>query len=280
MPSALWRWKYRRSAALDAINVVGCTDDGEIQAHMGAQVYRDDWVHGSVSPWIHGCDVMVHPAMRGSPSLGGAYGGIVRALQNAIDARYPGGFCFGFPGERPFRLGERLDFYRPLHRMALAQRNCEGISPSRGLWPRLKRLPATEELADLNGRSTIHGIRRSAEYLHWRYDSHPARTYGTWVWRTGWRRFEGFVVEEGADHWTVVDVLGAAAPDRAALDRLASPARHAGRQALRWDADWTPNGVRGAEVRPTGIVCVWIRTPEGRCETPAPRFRPGDTDVF
>ena len=88
------------------------------------------------------------------------------------------------------------------------------------------------------------------------------------------------MIEEAADSWTVVDILGHPVLDTAPLFRLAFAAQRVGRTILRWDADWTPHGFAGAEAQSTGIVAVWIRTPKGRNEASGLRLRPADTDVF
>lgn len=280
MTPAAWEWKYGVTQERDAINVVGVGVDGSIAAHMGAQVYRAPGVRASVPVWIHGCDVMVAPGARGIPSRNGTYGRIVQALQLDVDRRYPGAFCFGFPGERPYRLGERLGFYRRLHEICLAEYALEAKGMRSYRWIGLQAIATAEELGSAATDCTRFGVVRTPSYLRWRYDLHPTRRYGAWLWRSGWRRYFGLLVEMLPDAWTVVDLIGTDSLDRSIFAKLARAARDAGCRWLRWDDCWTRGAIAGVHLKPTGIVAVWIRTPAGRHEKSGLCLTPSDTDVF
>lgn len=281
MTPAIWRWKYHGMPGSDAVNVVGCDHEGRIRAHMGAQVFPGELVQGSSMPWMHGCDALVAKDARGSSGRNGAFGGVVRHLQGQIDARYPNGVCYGFPGERPFLLGERLGFYRSLHRIHLAELETDSPTfPRAYRWRRIHCEAHVESLAELNLGAGRPGVARTEDYLRWRFDRHPIRDYSAWIWRAGWRRWEAVVVEKQRDTWTIVECLGVSSLPGRVLGQLARAAREAGCIRLRWDAAWTTSDLTGAMRQATGIVAVWIRTPGDAGTPPGTIMQPADTDVF
>lgn len=280
MTPAHWTWKYTTDALQDSINIVGVDTAGNIVTHMGAQVHHAVNTVTYVPVWIHGCDMMIHPDYRGNPTASGVFAQTVNALQQTIDQRFPKAFCYGFPGVRPYRLGQRIGCYQEMHRINLAVLTIPEHLRAKILAPKLTPVRTVELAAIMQTDPHRYGINNTEDYLNWRYEKHPARSYQAFVWRIGWRRYAGLVVEKQPGSWTVVEISGIATLTSRLIYALAACARHAGCHQLRWDNHWTQTPEPLAALQDTGIVAVWIKTPQGICEKEKLYLTPAATDVF
>lgn len=112
--AGLWRWKYSAGPRLASFNWVWECADGRLMGHIGASVF----------PGVHGGrriamaqvgDIMLRREARGSMGPSGIYQQLVAAMQQSLLTFHPDLYAYGFPGERPFRLGEKIGFYKRLY---------------------------------------------------------------------------------------------------------------------------------------------------------------------
>lgn len=210
-----WQWKFVASRQLCAAgdgavaeSMVAVDERDEIVAHAGA-LTLPGWSFGGPIPIVQVCDVMVHPDHRGGVGRNNLFTLLLRELLERIRADLPRAFRYGFPGRRPYLLGDRARVYE---RMEIA---VEMDVPSRvasrfGLWkagpltwedPRLDRL-----WLRLRGQYQL-GLVRDGAYLRWRYADNPTHRYRlVGLWFLG--RLSGWVVVRAADGVALlVDVL-------------------------------------------------------------------------
>jgi hypothetical protein len=285
-----WRWKYADGPRLGQVNIVARATGGRLLGHIGASVFPGHW-KGQSLPMVQVCDVMLRREARGGLARDGVYPRMMAALQQRLAARHPGAYAYGFPGERPFVLGERLGDYRRLY-------TCHEARPTAGAlagwrrWSWRARPVAWSDASWLDqdwqhlaARQPAPLLVRSAAYLAWRYRDHPSLGYRLWRMRH-WGQPAGWMVSrklhDGSE--CLVDALlpdaaRAGAPACAALWRaLHDPTGKGQGKADRMDplATWLP--LPGAT--PTQIVAIEIRVDGWHPEMPAPLFQPGDTDVY
>lgn len=274
-----WRWKYHDPALEGHLNVVLSTGDS-LSGHAGAMILRG--VHdGSAVPLAQVCDVMLAPDARGLAGSQSAYARLIQGLIGALRARIPMGLYFGFPGERPFRLGERLGFYRRIGPIQDLMRPI--ASPGFSLW-RLKPLSWQDPRLDRLWQRHVSrpGCRlvRDGRYLGWRYACNPYRAYqllGVWhAWSlAGW-----LVIHRQGEEVLVVDRL---IDERAlvpVLDVLGGWAKVEGGETLVWwRGDYQGTEPPGVVKRDTGLIGGIMPASDPCFARCMPTWQPGDTDV-
>jgi hypothetical protein len=276
--TAAWLWKYHDKALDGHVNVVLAEGD-RILGHAGAVILPGSH-DGERVPLAQICDVMLAPDARGGAGPRGPYATLIQGLIDTLQARIPDGLFFGFPGERPFRLGERLGFYRRLGHIYEQRRP---TSPSGGSFRRLSPLDWTDRRLDLlwSRGAARAGCRivRDARYLDWRYARNPHRTYQLlgvhlgW-WLVGWvvvhlQDGEVLVVDRWLDERTLEPVLRA-------LVRWGHAQGAA--QIVWWPGD-ASQLVPSPLARDTGLVGGVMPASAPRFATCSPSWQPGDTDV-
>lgn len=276
---AAWRWKYQDAALLGHVNVV-LAEGEQVLGHAGALILPGV-LDGTPVPIAQVCDVMLSPEARGGAGPRGAYAVFMNGLIGALQARIPEGMFYGFPGERPFRLGERLGFYRGTGRIhdylrptAPKGRGLWGASPlgwndSRldALWSRYARRPGCR-------------LVRDRRYLSWRYERHPGRTYQLLGIRRGLSLAGWVVLNRRDDEILIVDRL----IDEAALDRVLGVVAgwadtQGARQIAWWQGNLSEHAPAGATARDTGMIGVVMPSSAARFAHVSPPWQPGDTDV-
>ncbi|MFN3985310.1 MAG: GNAT family N-acetyltransferase [Rhodocyclaceae bacterium] len=277
---AAWRWKYQDAALSGHVNVV-LEGEGGILGHAGAVILPGVF-DGEPVPIAQVCDVMLSPDARGGAGPRGAYATFMNGLIAALQSRIPQGMFYGFPGERPFRLGERLGFYRGtgrIHEYVIDAR------PSHARLWRLCRLDWADARIDARWRDAAGrpGCRlvRDRRYLDWRYARNPHRPYLLIGVRSG-LALSGWLVlhRAGEEMWLVDHGL-----EDAALQALLPALRgwvHArgARRLVWWQGDLSAEGVpAGAQARDTGMVGVVMPSSAARFAACQPAWQPGDTDV-
>lgn len=278
-----WRWKYHDAALPAGVNVV-LERAGELLGHAGAIVL--DGVHdGRPVKIAQVGDVMLAPRARGLAGPGGAYAIFMSGLIELLQARHPGGMFFGFPGVRPFRLGERLGLYRGTGEIESWQLDCQpqGLASLRVVeldWetPRLDALWARHA-----GRPGVW-CARTRSYLDWRYRRHPRFSYALLGLRLG--RIPAMAV----DGWAVVRREGGTLTvidrliDESLLVRaLGAISAWAARQGCCRLVFWPGREISplpGALRQPTGMVGVVMPSSASAFDDAMPMWQPGDTDVF
>lgn len=287
-----WRWKYQGSCRLAqaagypcAESMVACEPDGRIVAHAGV-LTLPGWFQGKAIPIIQVCDVMVHPKHRGGLGKNNLFTVLLRALLAQVAARLPHAFGYGFPGERPYLLGERARVYARL------ERALEFSIPSKralGLWyaaPLAWDDPRIDALWErLKGQCRL-GLIRDRAYLRWRYAKNPARRYRLYgLYHLGRLRGWGVGAEE-QDELRLVDLWCPQALVRSGLSALARRiALDLGQEGQTVKA-WLPLGYReawGEGERLTPVVAAQMRW-EGAISPALARdllyYTMGDVDIF
>jgi hypothetical protein len=163
-----WHWKYRLLPG-EARSFVA-VQDGEVIAHAGALCLPARWQGGEAGIWQL-VDFM------GTTRRGGLRPPLVdlgRALLRDLPREQDAPWIFGFPSERHFRLGQRVFGYHPLAELeTLAGPVPEGASGA--------RIETSDEGGDWAGRvwerCGVLGVRRSDDFLRWRYWGRPRRYY-------------------------------------------------------------------------------------------------------
>jgi len=284
-----WRWKYAAEGLLGSINLVAYDTAGALIGHAGAVVLAGVDA-GQPQAMVQICDVMVVAHRRGGAGEDAVYPALMRALREAINARFPCAYAYGFPGKRPFLLGERLGFYRRAYDITQAAVPLQGVRKTFFGWPfwrlhaeawntlpqkanRLNRLWLRE--AESVGSPAVV---RDAAYLRWRYAQHPTRRYTLLVLRRAWREMAWWVVAAEGEGLRVVDALGHEARSLRALDLLGNWAAQQGFARLLC---WHPELGAAEVATDTGIVAMQFALALDEVEPlRSPRFMPGDLDVF
>ncbi len=276
---AAWRWKYQDAALLGHVNVV-LADGEQILGHAGALILPGV-LDGVTVPIAQVCDVMLSPHARGGAGPRGAYAVFMNGLIGALQARIPDGMFYGFPGERPFRLGERLGFYRGTGRIHECVRPT--AAKGRGFWG---STPLGWNDARIDALWSRHAHRpgcrlvRNRRYLTWRYERHPGRSYQLLGIRHGLALAGWVVLSRRDDEILIVDRL----IDEAALDRVLEVVGgwahlQDARQLVWWQGDLSQRAPDGATARDTGMIGVVMPSSAARFAQVSPRWQPGDTDV-
>jgi len=281
-----WRWKYEAGPRLGRINVAARDDSGRWVGHAGAIVFPGA-CRGRALPMAQVCDIMVARDARGGLDVGGVYPRLIAALRRLLRERFPGVFAYGFPGTRPFRLGERMGFYRRLYdcREAIVE------TSERSGWATLSRCVSESEWdparldriwARLPAAQSGPTVARTGSYLTWRYRDHPTNAYRLWILRR-WFRDAGWLVTrtmpDGAQ-WVVDAMLPD--PSEASAACMALRSRLADQAAATVPLHtWLPLTPKpGVRVEATPIVATEFLAEAWRTDLPPPAFQPGDTDVF
>lgn len=289
---AQWRWKYLSGPRLGQVNMAARSPEGQWVGHAGAIVFPGVF-QGRAMPMAQVCDIMVERRARGGLSREGVYPRLVAALREALRSRFPGVYAYGFPGERPFRLGERIGFYRRLCQCREARIPLDAPAAG-GAWAWSARpvdrdgtrtagaaLPALESLdrawSRLGPRQPAPMVARTGAWLAWRYGEHPSNAYRLWTLRR-WLAEAGWLVTrrmpDGAH--CVVDALlprRSDAPAACSALRAALARESAGPAVL---STWLD--MPGAADTP--IVGTEFLAEDWHTDLPAPVFQPGDTDVY
>ena len=276
-----WRWKYQQGPRLGALNLVAHDMQGRLVGHAGAIVFTGSF-RGRVLPMAQVCDIMVLPDARGGLGQQGTYPSLIEALRLQLQARFPGVLAYGFPGKRPFRLGERIGFYRRFYDIQESTLDAAAVPSG---WPLPWRVvPADWGAVSLESVWSRWGplqpgpmVARTADYLAWRYRDHPQHSYQLWACRRWWRD-AGWLVTRRLPDGTecIIDALLPssldAAPAVAALGR-AIMAQAAVAPTIR---TWLPLPQQFG----TPIVATEFRVQHWHADWPSPAFQPGDTDVY
>jgi hypothetical protein len=187
-----WEWKYRLLPG-EARSFVA-VQDGEVVAHAGALCLPARWQGGDAGIWQL-VDFV------GSPKRGGLRPALVdlgRALLDDLPREQDAPWIFGFPSARHFKLGQRVFGYHPL----IEIRTLSGPIP--------EAAPVQIETSDSGGdwagkaweRAGVLGVRRTDDFLRWRYWGRPRRYYRFYRLQEGFAVF-AFVGEEAwaAELW-------------------------------------------------------------------------------
>lgn len=285
-----WLWKYKDAIAWGT----AVERDGRLVGFYGGMP-RPCALRGERLQSVQVGDVMVSPDERSA----GRSGPLMRASASYIDNMpdlYPGfSFAFGFPSERPMRLGVALGLYRrveSIHEIAWSP-----LAVRRSLLKRTRLIPNdafSQYRGEFNAlwsqmQSDFAGfIVPVRDYDRWlyRYARHPEITYRVVLIsdRLWHRPLAAFVLAEHADFVELVDYVGGAAGVGLAVNRARQFATMLAKPALK---GWFTGALaplfsaHSSSINPTGIeVPTNLRgRTEEQAVLPAPLWlMAGDSD--
>ncbi|MEE4376573.1 MAG: GNAT family N-acetyltransferase [Candidatus Competibacteraceae bacterium] len=204
---AQWQWKYKGTGTAGVHSQLVFDAENRLLGHAGAIPLRG-YLQGKPIPFFQICDVMVHPTARGHLGPRNLFTTLLRRLLGVIASKHPEAFCYGFPGRRPFLLGERVRVYDKIEFAVELTRQ-----PRLLTFPllRVRRLdwsnPALDQLwARLLPWNALL-LARDGAYLRWRYAQNPVHRY-TLLGFFGLGRLLGWAVTRRSDErLLIVDLL-------------------------------------------------------------------------
>lgn len=228
------------------------------------------------------CDVMVEKSARGGLAREGVFPRLLVGLRQRLLARHPEAFAYGFPGTRPFKLGERMGFYRRIHACTAGRIP----DPIAAFWP-IRRWTAheadwDEQRLDRLWEFLAHGQRgpivaRTGAFVGWRYRDHPGREYRLWLLKE-WRSEAGWFITRcmpDGSHYVVDALLRHPSDARGACAALWIALARQGGEAPTIETWIAPPASTSIP-----IVPMEFQLRAGGLGLPAPDFQPGDTDVY
>ncbi len=198
MDAETWRWKYHANPA--GFRTMLClSETGDVAVHYAAQVYRITH-NGQKKLALHLTDNFSHPAYRWA--LGGKTGLFVKTswafLKTYLDeipidpcfklyVSHPKAhFHYGFPGQRHYRLGAKLMYYRLFKPGTLYFTFSDNKCPSKNSWISLQRCEY-QDFPDPDGINKLwqevlnffnpFSVIRDYTFLKWRYFNKPNGNY-------------------------------------------------------------------------------------------------------
>ena len=278
-----WNWKYAQGPRLGTINLVARKAQGELAGHVGCMLFQGT-SHGQPLVFAQVCDVMVSRHLRGGLDSQGVYPQLVKALQQNLLDRFGQVFAYGFPGERPFKLGQRMGFYRRLYpvqsfRFNPADAEKSGFQTATlvlsdwdgtrldTVWKRLARFQKTPVLS------------RTGAYLLWRYATHPERSYKLWIVRKLWKDVGWLVTASAPNHEEVI--VDSLLPPHVTVDAVCTllwRKLRAEQQSVAALIHWLKPCSQ--VMRANGIIATEFLAGQWHTHLQNLQFQPGDTDVF
>ena len=284
LSTAQWRWKYLGAGLTGTpLATLAFDSEGRLVGHAGAVPLRG-WRQNRPLPFFQICDVMVHPTARGQLGGRNLFTRLARELLGDLATRWPDAFAYGFPGQRPFKLGEYARVYGWVEPAAAIRRPAQ----NRG-FPLLYARPLAWEDVRLDGLwnrlapGFALALIRDHAYLHWRYATHPVHAYDLLGLYAAGCLLGWAVTRLDHKRLYVVDLLLSRRWLRPALAALDRRARAVGAAELEL---WLPRGWRdaggGCQTVTEVVVAnmVW-RLPLSTTEVrDALYYTMGDLDIF
>lgn len=257
-----WTWKYQDATAWGA----AVERDGRLVGFYGGMP-RTCLLRGERLKTVQVGDVMVSPDERSA----GRSGPLMRASASYIDNMprlYPGfSFAFGFPSERPMRLGVALGLYK---RVETINEIAWSALPAMPSLFRRTRLITKDDFPQCQGQiNSLWAQMRhdfadfivpERDYNRWlyRYAKHPEISYKLVLVssRISDRPLAAFVMAEHPDFVELMDYVGGRAGIEVAVDGARQLATRLGKTVVK---GWFTNALaplfqaRSSGVNPTGI---------------------------
>jgi hypothetical protein len=279
-----WTWKYSIPGQGKIYSKIAEDLSGFIIGHAGAIPLRGIFRNRPFQ-FFQIADVMVHPNARGFLGRKNVFDALMKSLFEDLRKAFPDVFCYGFPGKRPYLLGERVAVYERIEQAT------ECVKHLRFSLPNLFRA----SLIDWdNSRSDDLWTRLSAEfplslirdttYLHARYASNPFFSYqliGFFLFRTltGWA-----VIRDSGDEVLVIDFLTERKKCMSSLKALERYLYSSGKRTVRlWLPEVWRNNLKGYRMEESEAVIanmVWklpVKTSVARENL---YYTMGDADIF
>ena len=208
LTAAQWNWKYAVPGEGRVYSKVIEDESSSIIGYAGAIPLRGVYKK-SPFQFFQIADVMIHPRARGSLGRRNLFGEMMERLFGDISSQFPEVFCYGFPGRRPYLLGERIGVYARIEqgtdclKLLRPSFPFQSVSTSELRWD--------EKEIDTLWKNTSGeyelSVLRDSRYLLWRYADNPFHSYRlSGFFRSG--KMVGWAVsrDEG-DEVLIVDLL-------------------------------------------------------------------------
>jgi hypothetical protein len=172
-----WRWKYEQLPG-EGRSRVAVGPGGALLAHGGALRLPARWRGGEAGIW----QLVDFVAAAGGRGLSPPLVELGRCLLAGLPGEADAPWIFGFPSERHFRLGERVFGYRPLATVEVLAgplpQPAGGAEEALAAAARIESGDSCGDWAEQAWEACgLLGVRRSRDFLNWRYHARPARYY-------------------------------------------------------------------------------------------------------
>jgi hypothetical protein len=280
-----WKWKYAVPGEGRIHSKVAEDKSPEIIGHAGAIPLRGLYRNKPIQVFQI-VDVMVHPKARGFFGKKNLFDRMIKELFEDLRKEFSHVFCYGFPGKRPYILGERIKVYDKIEQGIDC---CKSLTPSFSLNPyTIKPLSWDDGRVDTLwmhvSKEIDLAIMRDRQYLQWRYTTNPLFSYellGCFLFGNlkGW-----LVMRHSGDEVFVVDLLTKPKRYMSMLKALESYLIFRGKKEIHF---WLPERwrkrIKGYSMKETQVVVtnmIWklpIKTSTARESL---YYTMGDADIY
>ena len=279
-----WKWKYSLPGNGKIYSKVAEDTSGNIVGHAGAIPLRGIFKNEDI-PFFHIVDVMVHPKARGFLGRKNVFNDMMKNLFEDLIKECAFIFCYGFPGNRPFIIGERISVYEKIEQafenIKTAHRSFVNLYTVQGLDWDDRRL---DDLWSLFSNDFPLALIRDKKYLYWRYAMNPFFSYQLFGFFLSGRLKGWVVIKIVGDEVFVVDLLAKPARYRSILNALQNYFVSRGGETLHF---WLPERWRkktkGYGLQETPVVVtnmVWNLPLKTSTAQECLYYTMGDTDIF
>ncbi len=176
---AQWHWKYHPPAG-DRIHSHVATDaSGKLIAHIGALPMIGSFLGNDIR-LFQIVDIMVEKGSRGHSVASSVYVDLAKQVFETINEQHPSAFCYGFPGERPYKAGHYFGLYDRIEQAPFIKLDLSARMPYFSFF-KLRALewadPAIDRFWDSYPINDLLLINRDRNYLQWRYANNPHHDY-------------------------------------------------------------------------------------------------------
>lgn len=269
-----WNWKYCAPHRSGSLHVIGMRENGDAVAHVGA-IALPGWINGASCTMVQICDVMIQRSFRTGIGQNTLYARLMSKIMQEAFNHWPDGFIYGFPGSRPFKLGERLGFYSKIFEIH------ERIIPSKFTTGMLRQIRSLEwnsprvEIIEENMLENTHcpRVARSREHLIWRYKESPMRKYKLLALKQDKAVVGWFILCSEGRNLRIVDAAIEKSKINKGLHYLQGWAWIRGYKNI---VTWLP--LDNTASTPTGIIAMQMGRRLIKCDEGT--FMPGDVDIY
>jgi hypothetical protein len=279
-----WKWKYLVPGNGRIYSKVTEAVSHGIIGHAGAiplrGVFKNNPIH-----IFQIVDVMVHPKKRGFLGRKNIFDPMIKILFEDIRKEFNDVFCYGFPGSRPFVLGERIKVYE---RIEQASEDVKRLRRSLMNPYRVQMIDWDDNrLDDLWTRLSINfplSLSRDKRYLNWRYATNPFFSYQLFgLFLLG--KLKGWMVTRDSDNEIlIVDLLTEPGRYKGILKAMANHLISKGGKNLHF---WLPErwrkNIKGYTVNETLVVVtnmIWKLPFTTSTVKENLYYTMGDADIF
>ncbi len=283
---AQWHWKYHPPAGNRIHSHVATDASGKLIAHIGALPMIGSFLGNDIR-LFQIVDIMVEKGSRGHSIESSVYVDLAKQVFETISEQYPSAFCYGFPGERPYKAGHYFGLYDRIEQAPLVKLDLSTRMPYFPFF-KLRKLDWADPAIDLFwGRYPINDlllINRDRNYLQWRYANNPYRDYCL-LGLYQFSRLRGWVVySKQGKNITIVDLL----VNRAFTKQMpAVLSRHLKKQGANEISMWLPpmlrKGFPGSQSNASDIVVtnvIWNMPIETAVARSHLYYTMGDNDIY